>query len=67
MITKKIVDNQLYVMYNGTVIFKKWLKTGESIVFENYGFPTRTSDRNENAIVLRSDREHGQDRGSGSN
>lgn len=40
MITKEIVDNQLFVWYNGSLIYKKWLLTGVSIVFEHIGCPT---------------------------
>ena len=46
MIWKKVIDNELYILYNGVIIAKKWLDTGEMIVFEKYGPPTRTSDRN---------------------
>jgi len=40
MITKEIVDNQLFVWYNGSLIYKKWLLTGVSVVFERIGYPT---------------------------
>ena len=33
MMTKKIIDNQLFVYYNGELIYKKWLLTGQSKVF----------------------------------
>ena len=45
MITKKIIDNQLFVYYNGQLIYKKWLNTGQSIVVEKYGQPTWSSER----------------------
>jgi hypothetical protein len=32
MIWKEVVDNQLFVFYNGELIYKKWLNTGRSIV-----------------------------------
>lgn len=31
---KKTKDNEIYVYMNGKLIFKKWLKTGESKVFD---------------------------------
>lgn len=46
MITKKIVDNQLFVFYNGSLIYKKWLKLGYSAVFEKHGPPTYSYERN---------------------
>lgn len=47
MITKKILDNQLFVYYNGSMIYKKWLNTNHSIVFEKYGQPTTKLERDE--------------------
>ncbi len=32
--TKETKDNELYVYLNGKLIYKKWLKTGESKVFD---------------------------------
>ena len=31
---KETKDNEMYVYMNGKLIFKKWLKTGESKVFD---------------------------------
>lgn len=45
MITKEIKDNQLFVYYNGMLIYKKWLNTGNSVVFEKYGHPTWKDER----------------------
>ncbi len=32
--TKETKNNELYVYVNGKLIYKKWLKTGESKVFD---------------------------------
>ena len=32
--TKKTKDNELYVYLNGKLIYKRWLRTGESKVFD---------------------------------
>ncbi|WP_396637400.1 hypothetical protein [Maribacter sp. R77961] len=32
--TKETKDNELYVYMNGKLIYKKWLKTGQSKVFD---------------------------------
>ena len=32
--TEKTKGNELYVYMNGTLIYKKWLETGESKVFD---------------------------------
>jgi hypothetical protein len=37
MITKLISNNQLFVYHNGKLIYKRWLKTGISAVFQKYG------------------------------
>ena len=39
MIWKEIIDDHLYVYFNGQLIFKRWLKQGYSMVFEQYGTP----------------------------
>ena len=31
---KETKDNELYVYMNGKLIYKKWLKTGESKIFD---------------------------------
>jgi len=31
---KETKDNELYVYMNGKLIYKKWLSTGQSIVFD---------------------------------
>jgi hypothetical protein len=45
MITKEIIDNQLFVYHNGRLIYKKWLNTGVSIVCEKHGGPTWSWER----------------------
>lgn len=37
MITKEIHGDELYVFYNGRLIYKKWLRTGRSLVFDALG------------------------------
>lgn len=32
---KEIIDNQLFVYYNGSLIFKKWLKSPMGIAYIN--------------------------------
>lgn len=34
MIWKEIKDNQLYLCMNGELIYKRWLNTGQSFVFD---------------------------------
>jgi hypothetical protein len=34
VIQKEIIDNQLYLYMNGKLIYKRWLKTGESKIFD---------------------------------
>jgi hypothetical protein len=48
MIYKEIIDNQLFVYYNGVLFYKKWLLTQQSVVLEKYGFPTWSFERDEN-------------------
>ena len=31
---KEIVGNELYLYYNGKLIFKRWLNTNRSVVFD---------------------------------
>lgn len=50
MITKETKDNQLFVYHNGLLIYKKWLDTGESVVFEKHGIPTWKHERDENDL-----------------
>jgi len=33
-IYKEIIDKQLYLYMNGNLIYKRWLNTGQSIVFD---------------------------------
>jgi len=33
-IIKMVIDNQLYVYMNGSLLYKRWLKTGQSLVFD---------------------------------
>ena len=56
MITKKVVDDQLFVYYNEELIYKRWLKTGESVVFESVGYPTSNRLRNKE-VTKRSNKE----------
>ena len=39
MLWKVVIDNQLYVYYNGKLIFKRWITHGYSYVFEEHGHP----------------------------
>ena len=34
MVYKEIKDNQLYVYMNGGLLYKRWLNTGQSFVFD---------------------------------
>lgn len=34
MIYKEIINDQLYLYMNGSLIYKRWLKTGQSLVFD---------------------------------
>jgi hypothetical protein len=34
MIVKYVDDNQLYIFINGKFVYKKWLLTGQSFVFD---------------------------------
>ena len=47
MIHKKIIDNQLFVYYNGVLFYKRWLKDNSSIIFEKCGHPTWSHQRDE--------------------
>ena len=47
MIYKEIKDDQLLVYHNGILIYKKWLKTSQSVVFEKVGCPTWSHERDE--------------------
>lgn len=49
MITKEIIDNQLFVYYNGQLIYKKWLNTEQSVVIEKNGLLTWSHERDKNA------------------
>jgi hypothetical protein len=40
--TKEIKDNELYVYMNGKLIYKKWLNTGQSKVFDVMGYDKYT-------------------------
>lgn len=33
-VTKVIKDEQLYVYMNGSLLYKRWLKTGQSLMFD---------------------------------
>lgn len=43
----EIIGNEVYVWMNGSLLYKKWLSglgAGSSIVFNDYGHPTRKGD-----------------------
>lgn len=42
MIYKEIVDNQLYVYINGKLTYKRWLRTGQSVVFDIIAYDKKT-------------------------
>ena len=42
MIHKTIIDNQLYLYMNGKLIYKRWLLTGQSYVFDLLPYDKRT-------------------------
>ena len=44
-IRSEVVDDQLFVYHKGTLIYKRWLKNGSSMVFESVGCPTSSHDR----------------------
>ena len=33
-IFKEVIDNQFYLWMNGKLIYKRWLRTGQSMVFD---------------------------------
>ena len=39
---KEIKDDQLYVYLNGNLIYKRWLKTGQSKVFDKIAYDKYT-------------------------
>lgn len=39
MMWAKLVNDELYVYWNGRLIYKKWLSTGSSALFDKYGPP----------------------------
>jgi hypothetical protein len=39
MITKKILERQLFVYYNGRLIYKRWFDSGYGMIFDLYGLP----------------------------
>ena len=40
--TKEIKENQLYVYMNGKLIYKRWLATGQSMVFDKMAYTKYT-------------------------
>ena len=42
MIYKQIIDNQLYLFMNGKLIYKKWLNTGQSLIFDIMAYDKNT-------------------------
>lgn len=47
MITKEVINNELYVYYNGILIYKRWIKLGYGYVFDPI-FGTFKSDESDN-------------------
>lgn len=43
MIYKEFYDNQLYLHMNGQLLYKRWLKTGQSLVFNIQNFDSTKS------------------------
>ena len=41
-IYKTIKDNQLFLYINGELIYKRWLNTGQSIIFDVMAFDKNT-------------------------
>lgn len=39
---KEIKENQLYVYMNGKLIYKRWLATGQSMVFDKMAYTKYT-------------------------
>ena len=37
MITREIIDNQLFVYHNGRLIYKRWLRWAFGVVFDAWG------------------------------
>jgi len=37
MLWKEIQDDQLFVFWNGTLIYKKWFKWNQSVVLDIWG------------------------------
>ena len=48
-IRSEVVDDQLFVYHKETLIYKRWLKDGRSMVFESVGCPTSSHDRDKNS------------------
>ena len=40
----EIIGREVYVWMNGSLLYKKWLNQNTSIVFNNYGHPTRKGE-----------------------
>lgn len=40
---KKRIDNELYVYYNGSLVYKRWIDKGYGIVIDKPGFYSFTS------------------------
>jgi hypothetical protein len=43
VINKEIIDNQFYLYMNGKLIYKRWLDTGQSLVFDVMAYNKYTS------------------------
>ncbi|ANE51300.1 hypothetical protein SY85_13045 [Flavisolibacter tropicus] len=44
MITKVVKDNELYVYYNGKILYKRWLKEGYGKVMDRSPFTARDTE-----------------------
>lgn len=42
MVFKEVIGNELYVYMNGSLLYKRWLKTGQSLVFDKMPYNKHT-------------------------
>ena len=47
MMHVKRVGDELYVYWNGDLLYKKWLNQDRSLLFDKYGPPISNKDRDE--------------------
>jgi len=45
MFHTQIIDKELYLYYNGILVFKKWLRTNQSILFCEYSLNRRFHEK----------------------